>query len=158
MIPIVFDLDGTLIDSAPDIHAAAAKMQEEAGLAPLDLPRIRSFIGNGVPVLVERIMEAHGLGSAPSRHAALTARFLAHYDAAPAALTRPYAHVPEMLAELAAAGHPLGICTNKPAGPARAIVLRLIYAGPFPDPAAAKAGMAEIRGLGFRDAFVWDRR
>ncbi|WP_138466837.1 phosphoglycolate phosphatase [Poseidonocella sp. HB161398] len=125
MTPIVFDLDGTLIDSAPDIHAAAAKMQAEAGLAPLGLARIRSFIGNGVPVLVERIMAAQDLPSDPELHDALTARFLAHYDAAPAALTRPYPHVPAMLAELAAAGHPLGLCTNKPVGPSRAILAAL---------------------------------
>ncbi|WP_172328346.1 phosphoglycolate phosphatase [Mangrovicoccus sp. HB161399] len=125
MTPIVFDLDGTLIDSAPDIHAAAAKMQEEAGLEPLDLGRIRSFIGNGVPALVERVMEAHALPRDPGRHGALTERFLAHYDAAPAELTRPYPHVPDMLDALAAAGHPLGLCTNKPAGPSRAILAAL---------------------------------
>ncbi len=161
MIPIVFDLDGTLIDSAPDIHAAAAKMQEEAGLAPLDLPRIRSFIGNGVPVLVERIMDAHQLDPDASRHEAMTARFLDHYEAAPADLTRPYANVPEMLAELAAADHPLGLCTNKPVGPSRAILEALGLGGFFsaviggdsfplrkPDPMPLCAAFAALGGRG----------
>ena len=61
MKAIVFDLDGTLIDSAPDIQAAANRMLEGEGLAPLDLPMITSFIGNGLPKLVERVMRARGI-------------------------------------------------------------------------------------------------
>ncbi|MGL4280489.1 MAG: HAD hydrolase-like protein, partial [Albidovulum sp.] len=53
-VPVVFDLDGTLIDSAPDIHAAVARMLEAEGMEPLPLAEVRGFIGNGVAVLVER--------------------------------------------------------------------------------------------------------
>ncbi|MGH1356490.1 MAG: phosphoglycolate phosphatase [Thalassovita sp.] len=120
---VVFDLDGTLIDSAPDIRAAANKMLAEEGQEPLDLPTIISFIGNGLPKLVERVMDHAGLDSA--RHAKLTEITLAHYNAATTELTRPYAGVIEALGALKKAGHTLALCTNKPEAPARAILHEL---------------------------------
>ena len=116
---LVFDLDGTLIDSAPDIHAACARMLADYGHAPLPPDRIQAFVGNGAPKLVERVMGAVGVTSG---HADWLARFLAHYEADPATLTRPYPGVAEALEELAGAGHALGLCTNKPEAPARAIL------------------------------------
>lgn len=120
MAIVVFDLDGTLIDSAPDIRAAANRMLAEQGIAPLDLPTIISFIGNGLPKLVERVMMCTGLDMA--RHAELTAVTLAHYNAAATDLTRPYPGVVEALEALQAAGHVLALCTNKPEEPARLIL------------------------------------
>ncbi|QYZ70243.1 phosphoglycolate phosphatase [Neotabrizicola shimadae] len=119
---LVFDLDGTLIDSAPDIHAACVRMLADYGHAPLAPERIQSFVGNGAPRLVERVMGAVG---ETTGHADWLARFLAHYAADPATLTRPYPGVPEVLEHLAEAGHALGICTNKPETPAREILRRL---------------------------------
>ena len=52
---LIFDLDGTLIDSAPDIQAAVNKMLAEEGISPLDLATVISFIGNGMPKLVPMI-------------------------------------------------------------------------------------------------------
>lgn len=118
--PVVFDLDGTLIDSAPDIHAAVNRMLVDEGLAALDLPTVTSFIGNGLPRLVARVMATCGI--ADGQHDRLTRATLDHYNAAPAVLTRPYAGVAEALAALAAAGHRLGVCTNKPEAPARTIL------------------------------------
>lgn len=120
---IVFDLDGTLVDSAPDIHAAAARILAEEGRDPLPLPVIRSFIGNGVPTLIARVIDAAGLD--PDDHGRLTARFMAFYDAAPADLTRPFPGVPEALAALAEAGFALGLCTNKPASATRGVLAAL---------------------------------
>lgn len=117
---VVFDLDGTLIDSAPDIQAAANRMLDEQGIDPLDLPTIISFIGNGLPKLVERVMQRVGLDMA--RHTELTAITLAHYNAATTELTRPYSGVEAALQDLQAAGHVLALCTNKPEAPARAIL------------------------------------
>ena len=83
---IVFDLDGTLIDSAPDIRAAANNMLADEGYEPLDLPTIISFIGKGLPNLVEQVMRTRGIDMA--RHAHLTQVTLDHYNRASSALTQ----------------------------------------------------------------------
>lgn len=127
---LIFDLDGTLIDSAPDIRAAVNRMLAGEGLAPLDLPAIIGFVGNGMPKLVERVMEATGID--PARHKELTQVTLDHYNASPSALTRPYPGVPQALAALEEAGHRLAVCTNKPEAPARAILADLGLARHFP--------------------------
>lgn len=121
---VIFDLDGTLIDSAGDIHAAANLTLEEAGEKPMSRKLVQSFVGNGVPVLVRRMLTHLGAGEDDARHAALLDRFLHHY-AGSHALTVLYPGVAEALRELQAAGHPLGLCTNKPEAPARAILARL---------------------------------
>ena len=127
---LIFDLDGTLIDSAPDIRAAVNRMLAGEGLEPLDLPTVTDFVGNGMPKLVERVMAVKGID--PARHKALTQVTLDHYNAAPSALTRPYPGVPQALAALEAAGHRLALCTNKPEAPARAILADLGLSRHFP--------------------------
>lgn len=117
---VIFDLDGTLIDSAPDIHATANTVLAGEGLGDLDLPTVRSFIGRGVPHLVGRLLGAHGIEDAP-RQARMVAEFGRHYDSA-VNLTTVFPGVPQALAQLRAQGHVLGICTNKPVLPARAIL------------------------------------
>lgn len=116
---IVFDLDGTLVDSAPDIVAAVNAMLADLGHPPLVGAVIAGFVGNGVVRLVERTLDH--VGSTARRQEALD-RFRSHYDAAPANLTRPYPGVPEALEQLRFSGLPLGICTNKPEAPARALL------------------------------------
>ncbi|MCA8878740.1 MAG: phosphoglycolate phosphatase [Rhodobacteraceae bacterium] len=120
MTAIVFDLDGTLIDSAPDLHEAAVNMLAEAGLPAVTLDQTRSFIGNGVPKLVERAIAA--VGGPHERQAELVAVFLRHYNAAPAVRTALYPGVLDALDRLAADGHRLGLCTNKPEAATRAIL------------------------------------
>ena len=122
MNAIIFDLDGTLIDSAPDSPAAVARTLADEGQPPLGHVAVRGFIGNGVPVLIDRVMAARGEPADPSRRADLITRFLAHYEAASTELTTLYPGVRAALRELADAGHPIGLCTNKPAGPARDIL------------------------------------
>ncbi|MES2551445.1 MAG: HAD hydrolase-like protein, partial [Pseudomonadota bacterium] len=68
---LVFDLDGTLIDSAPQIHDAANKVLLQRGLQPFSQATVRGFIGNGVGVLVERLMAHQGLQSDDILQAAL---------------------------------------------------------------------------------------
>ncbi len=155
MTAIIFDLDGTLVDSAPDIRAAANRMLESEERLPLDLPTVISFIGNGLPKLVERAMRARDLPM--ERHAELTARTLAFYDAESTARTLPYPGLTEALDSLRARGCILGVCTNKPAAPARDILARLDLAGYFevviggdslpvrkPDPAPLRAAFAAL--------------
>ncbi|MGD1879997.1 MAG: phosphoglycolate phosphatase [Kiloniellaceae bacterium] len=128
---IVFDLDGTLVDSVPDIHAAAAAFLIERGLQPLDLATITGFVGNGVPMLLERVLRAAGQDADPQSVAAALPRFNAIYGAAPAALSRLYPGVATALARLGEAGFALGICTNTPEAPARRMVKDLGIAGFF---------------------------
>jgi phosphoglycolate phosphatase len=113
---IVFDLDGTLVDSVPDLSAAVNVMLSAEGVAPLDQATVTGFVGNGLPKLVERTMAHVGLD--PAEHARLTQATLKAYKAEPTARTRVYPGVEEALARLRAAGHRLGLCTNKPHDPA----------------------------------------
>jgi phosphoglycolate phosphatase len=120
---LIFDLDGTLIDSLGDLHAAANRLLAELGRAGLSLDETRPMVGDGVRKLVERALAARP--GAPVETDAAVARFLALYEAAPATLTRPYAVVPETLAALRAAGFRLALCTNKPERLTRLILDRL---------------------------------
>ena len=119
MARIVFDLDGTLVDSAPDIHAIANAVLAEEGLAPITFAQARSFIGNGAPVFVRRLREARGVPDAEQPR--LLAAFIARYEGA-VTLTAPYPGVAGALEALAGNGHALGLCTNKPIGPARSVL------------------------------------
>ncbi len=117
---VVFDLDGTLVDSAPDIHAAAARLLAAEGREPLPLETIRSFIGRGVPALIDQICDAVRLR--PLDRDRLIAMFLEDYNANAAVLTRPFPGVPECLGFLAQQGFRIGVCTNKPLDPTMAIL------------------------------------
>ncbi len=110
----MFDLDGTLVDSVPDLAAALNRTLAEAGLPPRGPDAVARMVGHGVARLVERGFAAAG---APLDMAALprwVQRFLQFYAADLSTLTRPYPGVPEALEALAAAGWRLGVCTNKP--------------------------------------------
>jgi phosphoglycolate phosphatase len=109
---VVCDLDGTLIDSAPDLREAANAVLNEAGRQPLGLDRIRTMIGDGTTRLVERAFAA--TGGVPADLASRVERFLAHYEANATRLTKPYPGVEATLARLRASGLALAICTNKP--------------------------------------------
>ncbi|PWE31830.1 phosphoglycolate phosphatase [Pararhodobacter marinus] len=118
---IVFDLDGTLIDSAPDIaHAANAVLQSE-GLPPVTLAQTRSFVGNGARVFVERLERASAGGNAPDRTARMRARFITEYERAHGH-TAIYPGVEAAIATLRAQGWRIGLCTNKPMVPTRAVL------------------------------------
>ncbi len=118
---IVFDLDGTLIDSAPDIQAVAEQILGKLGKVPLTLEETRSFIGEGAPVLVSKMMAARGIPETPESHAQIYGDFVAQYEFAVERAVF-YPGVVDALAVLMAAGHKLGLCTNKPELPARAVM------------------------------------
>ncbi len=120
---VVFDLDGTLIDSAPDLHAACSKMLMHEGAPAPSLEKVVSYIGNGVPKLVERAMRDNGI--AADQHARLVKSYMAYYDADPATLTTVYPGLVPLLEKLRKKEYRLAICTNKPEAPAREI-LRLL--------------------------------
>lgn len=154
MARIVFDLDGTLIDSAPDLHFIANGVLEAEGKAPITLDDAREFVGNGASVFVAKMRAARSIPD--SEHDRLLADFMARYEFA-VDHTVPYAGVIEALSALKAAGHILGICTNKPLVPTRAVLDHLgltpffdcIYGGDSlpthkPDPAPLIAAYADL--------------
>ena len=122
-IAVIFDLDGTLIDSAPDIHATANKVFTAKGFPPFPFEVVRGYIGNGVGVLVTRLLQHQGHAADGFLQVEMVADFIKIYEEA-FDLTSLYPNVATALADLSIAGHPLGICTNKPVGPARAALRR----------------------------------
>lgn len=119
MTPVIFDLDGTLIHSAPDIHAAVCDVLAEDGIAGPDLAAVTGFIGNGVRVLAQRVIAHLGLQQAADT---LAHRIETRMKASPAGLTLPYPGVIAALTGLRAAGHPMALCTNKPEAAALAVL------------------------------------
>jgi phosphoglycolate phosphatase len=110
---VVFDLDGTLIDSAPDIHAAACRMLEAVGRPPVTLAQARGFVGRGAATFVARALAATGGADAATQARALEA-FHAAYHAQGATLTVVFPGAREALAALRDGGARVGLCTNKP--------------------------------------------
>lgn len=111
---IIFDLDGTLVDSAPDLCGVVNHMLEEHGRTPLALNDIRKMVGDGAAKLIERGFGA--TGGLPAPLPDLTKHFITLYDDRIAQETRPFPGVVDTLAQFARAGLRLGVCTNKPTG------------------------------------------
>lgn len=111
---LVFDLDGTLIDSAPDLHACLNRLLGSEGRRLLELAEVVSMVGDGVQVLVRRAYEA--TGGVPDNIEVCFKRFRALYGGALADKTTPYPGVVETLELLREAGHRMAVCTNKPYG------------------------------------------
>ncbi|MEH6726907.1 MAG: phosphoglycolate phosphatase [Hyphomicrobiales bacterium] len=122
MASIVFDLDGTLIDSAPDLQKIANELLQADDHAPISLIETCSFIGNGASVFVEKMCAARGVPKSSEVH--YIEAFLKAYQSA-FGLTELYPGVLAALEKLKAQGHKLGICTNKPIGPCRAVLEHL---------------------------------
>lgn len=120
---VVFDLDGTLVDSAPDLRHAVNRVLDEHGAAPLSLTQIRSMIGDGAAQLVARAFAARNLELGDSN--APLQRFFSLYEADPTANTLLYDGVSDTLQAMSEGGFPLAVCTNKPANPARTILRQL---------------------------------
>ena len=107
---VLFDLDGTLIDSAPDLAGAANRLRADHGMPPLPLEDLRPMVGSGARGMVG---VAFGVAPGDPRFEPLRDAFLAHYEAGLLEKTHPFDGVVEMLSALEAAGIPWGIVTNK---------------------------------------------
>src|SRR5215471_3297835 len=120
---VIFDLDGTLIDSEGDLRTAANLMLSDFGCAALSEGEFRGMIGDGTAALVSRALAARQCTDAEEPGA--LQRFLQHYESNVTALTRPYPGVPDVLETLRARDLKLGLCTNKPLKLTRLILKRL---------------------------------
>jgi phosphoglycolate phosphatase len=152
---IVFDLDGTLVDSRHDLAAAVNATRERLGLAPLAVAEVVTMVGEGARLLLRRALPMQVDGGAFED--ALTL-FLDLYLERCLDSTRPYPGIGETLAGLAGAGYPLALLTNKPERHSRKLLTGLGLAGRFspliggdtlparkPDPAGLRAVAAAWR-------------
>jgi phosphoglycolate phosphatase len=128
---IVWDLDGTLVDSAPDLASALNTVLDKRGFFTLSLDEVRKMIGNGVPKLVERGFNAVGVRPDAAQLDELIAMFVTEYKACATDNTRPYAGVVEALQEIHSMNIPMGVCTNKPEAFTRQILEGLELSGYF---------------------------
>jgi phosphoglycolate phosphatase len=108
---IIFDLDGTLIDSSTDLAISMNATRTHFGLKPIEPSLIYSYVGNGAPVLVERAM---GADVAPATLADALKFFLDFYRVHALEHTKLYPGVREIVLDLASGGHRLAVLTNKP--------------------------------------------
>ena len=164
---LVLDLDGTLVDSLPDIRASLNRLMVAHDLAEFPPNEVAAFIGDGVSVLVQRAMHARQREAAPADLEA----FLGDYEAHAADQSRLFPGVAETLVVAKAAGWRLAVCTNKPEAPARSL-LDALGVGPLfdaigggdsfptrkPDPAHLRATIAASGGDPAACVMVGDHR
>ncbi len=106
---IIFDLDGTLIDTLPEIHGAASALLNDNGLPPLAPSIVRGFIGHGVEALVHQLADHVG---AVGDRGLWVEGFGGHYARLNGRMAKPFDGVVQALADLWAAN--MAVCTNKP--------------------------------------------
>jgi len=152
---LVLDLDGTLVDSLPDLLAVLNQVLADFGVPELTAVEAKPMVGDGTAKLVERALAARAV--TPDQIRPAVSRFLTLYEARPARLSRPYPGVAEALAELAGSGWHFALCTNKPERATRVMLseldldrfFRAIITGDSlpqkkPDPAPMRAALAAL--------------
>ncbi len=110
---IVFDLDGTLVDTAPDLVRALNQTLDLEGLPRMKLETVRTLVGRGARTLIERAAEYSGVAFAEERLQALTREFIGFYREDIARDSTPFPGAEDALTALAGLGAKLAICTNK---------------------------------------------
>jgi phosphoglycolate phosphatase len=155
---VIFDLDGTLVDSAPDLTAALNYSLAVLGRPPASEASVRDMVGHGARALLQKGLAATGELTAELVEQGFPI-FIDHYRANLSRLTRPFPGVEAALEQLAALGVTLGICTNKQEALASALIEQLGWAGRFacviggdtlpvrkPDPAPLLAAITQAGG------------
>ena len=110
----VFDLDGTLVDTAPDLVGALNVVLALEDLAPITVQDVRHMVGHGARAMIRRGLDWRGRAVSDTRFEELVEAFLGHYELHIADESGLYPDVPEVIEALAADGVQLAICTNKP--------------------------------------------
>ncbi len=110
---LVFDLDGTLVDTAPDLAAATNHVLRQRGLEPIDPKEIRPFVGHGALRMIEEALQAHGQVLSQRELYDLFEVFIVYYAANISVHSRPYDGVIAALKNFRTAGATLAVCTNK---------------------------------------------
>ncbi|MDH5488757.1 MAG: HAD-IA family hydrolase [Rhodospirillaceae bacterium] len=122
---LIFDFDGTLIDSAPDLHGAAVRMLVPLGRREPSVAEVALMIGDGVPKLVERCFAATGDIPPEDEFAAHVSAFIKDYEPRSAELTTVFPNAKDALQGLKDEGIKTVICTNKPFGATMEILKKL---------------------------------
>jgi phosphoglycolate phosphatase len=156
---IVFDLDGTLVDTAPDLIDALNFVLQREGLAPVPLKSARGMIGAGARKLIERGMEVEGRETTPSELSRLTEDFIGYYAEHIADSSRPFDGLEATLDDLQSRGYRFAVCTNKLEWLSRRLLDRLELSARFaaicgadtfgiskPDPAILRQTVARAGG------------
>jgi len=156
---IVFDLDGTLVDTAPDLISALNFVLDREGLAPVPLHAARNLIGAGARRLIERALELEGRHASPEDIARLTADFIEYYAEHIAEASRPFEGLECALDELSSRGFRFAVCTNKLEWLSKRLLDQLGLSGRFaaicgadtfgvakPDPAILRETIARAGG------------
>lgn len=122
---ILFDLDGTLVDTAPDLAAATDYALERAGRPAIGLEAVRSMVGDGARALIEKGFRASGGMPAPDQFEIAFKDFMIYYGRHIADTSRPFPGVVTCLAALAEQDYALAVCTNKPEALSRSLLDQL---------------------------------
>ena len=134
---VIYDLDGTLIDSAKDMQVAVSRVLADHGLPPVSEDDVRIFMGQGSKVTMAKAFGKYGKSLDDDKLSAVTREFVRYYEADPVSNTSAFKGVPEVVARFARLGLRQGVCTNKFERPSRMILEHLKLMPPISDLAGA---------------------
>ena len=166
---IVFDLDGTIVDTAPDLAAAVNHVFGLIGLTPVSPHELHPFISRGSRAMIEAGLRLHGVSKSEQEVTNLHELFFPYYEANIAVHSRPFEGVPELLDALRQAGARLAVCTNKFEGLSKSLLGQLGLEARFgavagrdtfavckPDPGHLTGAIAMVGGSIGRAVMVGD--
>jgi phosphoglycolate phosphatase len=134
---VIYDLDGTLIDSAKDMQVAVSHVLADHGLPPVTLDDVRIFMGQGSKVTMNKAFTKYGKVLDDESLSAVTREFVRYYEADPVSHTTAFDGVAEVVARFDRMGLKQGVCTNKFENPSRIILQHLKLMPPITDVAGA---------------------
>jgi phosphoglycolate phosphatase len=134
---VVYDLDGTLIDSARDMQVAVSNVLADHGLPPVTEDDVRIFMGQGSKVTMNKAFSKYGKNLDDEALAAVTREFVRYYEADPVSHTVAFDGVSDVVARFGRLGLKQAVCTNKFEKPSRMILEHLRLMPPISDVAGA---------------------